>query len=482
MSEEQNELAGFNRRDFLKGGSVATLMAMLGGVEIVPPRAGAAENESAASTAAANPDDSKKAHYTGRKVALGVIGLGTWGREILNSLSRDNVAELCTVAALCDTYESAITRASKDMKDVIRSKDYKTILDDKSIDAVVVATPTHLHKEIAVEALKAGKHVYCEVPLAHTIEDARAIASAAKAAPKQVFQAGLQNRSDKGRLYALTSFMKSGAVGPVVMARAQWHRNNSWRMAAANSDREKALNWRLDKKVSLGLIGEIGIHQLDQTSWFLNGLPNSFGGFGSVVFYKDGRDVPDTIQAVAEYPGSVRLVYDATLANSFDAAYEIIYGNYAAMLFRDNRQWLFQEVNTMLLGWEIYAMKEEFYKQTGIVIAAGASKSTRSAKAPAKAGSTPPPAEDTVLMSALGNFLWNVADLREGITSAQEAYAGDEGAIAEQLTTVRAEMNKKHPAAGYLQGYQATVAAIKANEAVAGNKRVEVPRELYELS
>src|SRR5215472_8906434 len=473
MSEEQNELSGFNRRDFLKGGSVATLLLMLSGVEIVAPDAGAADQ----GTAGTNDEAHKEIHYTGKKVRVGVIGLGTWGREILNTLGRLEVGE---IAALCDTYEPAITRASKDMKDVVKAKDYKAILDDKSIDAVVVATPTHLHKDIAIDALKAGKHVYCEAPLAHTIEDARAIALAAKAAPKQIFQAGLQNRADKGRLYAFTSFMKSGAVGQVVMARAQYHKNNSWRLANANSEREKALNWRLDKKVSLGLIGEAGIHQLDQTSWFLNGLPTSFTGFGSVLFYKDdGRDVPDTIQAVAEYPGKVRFLYDATLANSFDAAYEVIYGNYAAMLFRDNRQWLFQEVNTMLLGWEIYAMKEEFYNQTGIVIAAGASKSTRTAKAPTKAGTAPVAAEDTVLMSAMTTFLRNAADLEAGLKSAQESFAGDDASILEQLATVKADMLKKRPAAGYLQGFQATVAAIKANEAVIGNKRVEVGRDLY---
>ncbi len=481
MSEERDDLMGFNRRDFLKGGSVATLMAMLGGVEIVAPAAGAADSEIVApGTPGTNDEANKEIHYTGKKVQVAVIGLGTWGREILNTLSRLEVGE---IAALCDTYEPAITRASKDMKDVIKNKDYKAILGDKSIDAVVVATPTHLHKEIAIDALKAGKHVYCEAPLAHTIEDARAIALAAKAAPKQIFQAGLQNRADKGRMYAFTSFMKAGAVGQVVMARAQWHKNNSWRIANANSEREKALNWRLDKKVSLGLIGENGIHQLDQTSWFLSGLPTAFSGFGGVVFYKDdGRDVPDTIQAVVEYPGKVRLVYDATLANSFDAAYEVIYGNYAAMMFRDNRQWLFQEVNTMLLGWEIYAMKEDFYNATGIVIAAGASKSTRTAKAPTKAGSTPPPAQDTVLMSAMNSFLRNSADLEFELKQAQESYPGDEGAILEQIAAPRAEMNKKRPTAGYLQGFQATVAAIKANEAVAGNKRVEVPRDLYELS
>src|SRR5690349_10879091 len=196
MSEEQKELAEFNRRDFLKGGSVATLMAMLGGVEIVKPSAQGAESETAAPAGQAATDEAhKKIQYTGLKVKVAVIGLGTWGREIVNAILRvkpeDARAEL---VALCDTYEASLTRASRDMKDITKTKDYKTILDDKSIRAVIIATPTHLHKEIAIAALKAGKHVYCEAPLAHTVEDAREIALAAKAAPKQVFQAGLQNR------------------------------------------------------------------------------------------------------------------------------------------------------------------------------------------------------------------------------------------------------------------------------------------------
>src|SRR4051812_39504379 len=131
MSEEQKELAGFNRRDFLKGGSVATVMAMLGGVEIVAPSAKGAEPEAGAPAAgpAANSDDSKKAHYTGEKIRVGIVGLGAWGREILNALVRDELKDICVVAALCDTYESAIKRAAKDMKDVVRTPDYKTIMD-----------------------------------------------------------------------------------------------------------------------------------------------------------------------------------------------------------------------------------------------------------------------------------------------------------------------------------------------------------------
>src|SRR5262249_28368168 len=195
-------------------------------------------------------------------------------------------------------------------------------------------TPTQLHKDIVLAALKAGKHVYCEAPLANTIEDTRAIALAAKATPQVIFQAGLQLRSDPERLF-LHPFIRSGALGKSVMARAQWHKKESWRAAAANPEREKAINWRLDKSISLGLIGEIGVHALDQVNWFYNARPTAITGFGSLILWTDGRQVPDTIQVIFDYPGGARMIYDATLANSFDAEYQMLYGTDAAVMIRD---------------------------------------------------------------------------------------------------------------------------------------------------
>src|SRR5208282_3745165 len=101
-----------------------------------------------------------------------------------------------------------------------------------------------------------------------------------------------------------------------------WHKKTSWRVSSPNPAREKALNWRLYKSTSLGLIGEIGSHQIDEVSWFLNARPLAVTGFSSLVLWnkdnQDDRDVPDTVQAVIEYPDGAKLIYDATLANSFD--------------------------------------------------------------------------------------------------------------------------------------------------------------------
>src|SRR5215471_4373528 len=257
-------------------------MTMLGGVELLasPATVAAEENTQAV-----------------QSIKVAVIGLGAWGREILTTLGRLAHAE---VTAICDTYSAYLRRSGKLAPKAKQVEDYKGILEDKEIKAVIVATPTHKHKEIALAALKAGKHVYCEAPLAGTIEDAREIALAAKAAKKQIFQAGLQMRADPQRLFLLP-FIRTGALGKTVMARAQWHKKTSWRTASSDPEQEKALNWRLNKATTTGLIGEIGIHQIDQAGWFLNAQPISVTGFSSLIKWTDdGRDVPDTVQAVFE--------------------------------------------------------------------------------------------------------------------------------------------------------------------------------------
>jgi predicted dehydrogenase len=455
MNENESNSQDFKRRDFLKGGSAASLMTLLGGVELF------------AKTAA---EPAPAAEAAGPKLKVAVIGLGPWGREILNTLARVPQAE---VAALCDNYPATIRRCAKDFPNVATSEDYKTILANQDIPAVVIATPTQKHKDIVLDALKAGKHVYCEAPLANTIEDARAIALAAKAAKQSLFQAGLQGRSDP-QLEFILKFIRSGAVGQTVLARAQWHKKTSWHAQSSNPDREKELNWRLDKSISLGLVGEVGCHAVDQTARFLNAKPIAVTGFGSLlVWTEDGRDVPDTVQAIFEFPGGVRLIYDATLGNSFEAAYEMLYGANAAVMFRDGKTWMFKEVDSPLLGWEVYAGKDQFYKDTGIALVADASK-------PKPTGAqAPDPLTTTPLFSALQTFAGNGSYL----TAEKKRYIEDVGeADVEGLNEHLSKDVKLKPAAGCLEGFQATVTVIKANEAILAGRRVAIKPELYELA
>jgi predicted dehydrogenase len=456
MNENERDALGYNRRDFLKGGSLATVMTMLGGVELI-----AQTNEPAAT-------EGKKPKV---KMKVAVIGLGARGREIVNTLALQEQADL---AAICDTYAASLKRIASAAPNATQTEDYKTILENKDIPAVIIATPTGTHKEIALAALKAGKHVYCEAPLANTIEDAREIALAAKAARLSVFQAGLQLRSDKQRLFLLP-FVRSGQLGKLAMARAQWHKKTSWRTASPNPEREKALNWRLDKSTSLGLVGEIGIHQIDQEGWYLGALPTAVSGFGSTVMWNDGRDVPDTVQLVLEFPKGVRMLYDATLANSFDAEYEMLYGSDAAMMMRESKAWMFKEVDSPLLGWEVYAAKVQFYKETGIALVADASKPKPTGTQPA-AGQESPFA-DTPLSFALKNFLANTVEQKATVEDYRASYGTDDvDGLIEQVSKI-----KRRDAAGYLEGYQSVVTVVKANEAISTGKRIELKPEWYEL-
>jgi len=456
MNATANASAEVNRRGFLKGGSLAAMMAVMGGVELL------------GQPAAAEPK-------TVKKVKVGLIGLGPWGREILDQLGRLPQA---VVAAICDSYPAMLRRSASKAPGAVPAEDYRAVLADEEIRAVIVATGSHQHRGIAVEALAAGKHVYCEVPLAHSVAEAREIALAAKGAVGQVFQAGLQWRSDPQRHFLLP-FIRSGALGRSVKARAQWHKKVSWRSASPSAERERAINWRLSRATSPGLVGEIGIHALEQVGWFLNLQPEAVSGVGSTVFWRDdGRDVPDTVEAVIEYAGGFRLSYQASLASSFESEYELLQGSDATVMMRDGKAWMFKEVDAPLLGWEVYARKDQFYNESGIALKAGGSKQ---AALGGEAGAEATDASVTAfppLYHALEAFLGNCVETDEAVADFKSLFpSADKKALAASLGTI--EFRK---AATYAEGYAATVLALKANEAVVQGARLVLSKDLFELA
>ncbi len=427
--------ADVNRRDFVKVGSFAAMIAALGGIPITGEEA---KKSPDGTLAVPKADPNFKEKPPGPPVKFGVIGLGAQGREVIAQLGR---LPNGPVAAVGDSYKSSIKRAAEAAPNAKTYEDYKAVLDDKDVQAVVIATPTHLHRQIALDAMQAGKHVYLEAPMAGSIDDARAIAKAASALPtKQIFQVGQQFRANPQHHHVL-KFFRTGACGKTASARAQFNKKQSWRRASPNPEREKALNWRLYQETSLGLLGEIGIHPIDTASWYLDALPTSVTGFGGILQWQDDRTVADTIQAVIEYPGGVRLNYSATLASSFEGEHQIFHGSDAAILIRDNRGWMFKEVDAPLLGWEVYARKDDFLTDSGIALVANATKILAQGKKPAEAASD----TDSPLKYALQAF---VDHINEGTK----------------------------PEAGWKEGFEATVTAVKANEAImAGSKIVFEP-------
>jgi predicted dehydrogenase len=458
-------LPEFNRRNFLKNTSLAAVMAMMGGVEL------RAEDSPKPAVSSEMP---LTATPIGPRVNFGVIGLGAWGREVLGALAILPAASNAVVTAICDNYPASLRRAgNQDAPNAERFDDYQKLLANKDVQAVVIATPTPTHREIALAALQAGKHVYCEAPLANSIEDAKAIARAARDSVKLLFQPGLQERSHPQRQFLLP-FIRAGSLGDYVMARAQSHRNSSWVSASSNPEHEKALNWRLHQDTSTGLMGEIGIHQIDAVSWFLKARPTAVTGFGSILRWKDGRDVPDTVLGVFEFPGGVNFMYDATLCNSFDKEYEMYYGTQSAVMVRDAKAWLFKEPDAELGGWEVYARKDVFYTETGIALVANATKQTAIGTSATSGGAS----QFTPLYYALKAFTANVGQLDRAVKDFVDSFGdSDLSALADSLKTLKPYA----PAATWRDGLDATILAIKANESVVQQGKIPVPGELFDL-
>ena len=464
----KNELPESNRRDFLKNASLASMMAMVGGVELKADEpAKSAPGAEAALTEKPLP----------KLINVGVIGLNEWGREILKQLALlpSDPTHGAHVVAICDNYPAALRRAGKDAPNAQKYDDYSKLLADPNVQAVIIATPTASHKEIALAALAAGKHVYCEAPLANTIDDAKAIAKAARDASKVVFQPGLQQRSHP-QIEFLVPFIRAGAIGKYVMVRAQCHHNTSWYRSAPTPEREDALNWRLHKATSTGLIGEEGIHQIDTICSFLQGRPEAVTGFSSTIrAYQDNRDVPDTVQAIFEFPHDVNLLHDLTICNSFEKTYEVYLGVESAMMMRDFKAWLFKESDAHNLGWEVYARHDTFYNETGIALVANASKQTTLAGSAESFN----PYDHEPLYYALEAFTDRAANQTSDVKDFQENYPdGDAHALADYLKTLN---HIRKPAATWQDGLDATVMAIKANEAAVKKQKITFEKEWFEI-
>ena len=184
--------------------------------------------------------------------------------------------------------------------------------------------------------------------------------------------------------------------------------------------------------------------------------------------------MPDTIQTIFEYPGGAQLTCECTLANSFDADYEVLYGTDAAIMMRGPKAWMFKEVDSPLLGWEVYARKDQFYKETGIALIANATKlANLTEKATDEAAYT-----STPLYYALESFLTNVNAVGSAVEDFTANFGtGDRAALEKYLSEIKLQL-----APDFQEGFEATVLAIKASEAVARGAKMALSKEAFELT
>ncbi len=387
---------------------------------------------------------SREPEPEGPPIPCAIVGVGLRGREILGALSRIKRAR---VKAYCDIYAPYLRRGKQLAPEAKAFLDYSQMFKEvPGVQALFVATPTHLHREVVEAALALGKHVYCEVPLASTLEDCRIIAQAAQQT-KSIFAVGLQNRSNPVFEHA-SKFLQARVTGTPVTEEGHWYTNNSWRRPVSKPDFEAILNWKLSADTSLGLLGEVGVHTFDNSLRYRQDLPKAVTALGSVMKWKDGRTVPDTVFCIFEYPNGFLSRFEATLANSFREKYYLLNGTEGTILIENTRSWWFKEADSRSLGWEVYASREKIGNEEGIVLLANATKLLEQGLIPAEHSNDQADPEEDPLYGALQDFLNSIT-------------------------------NGTTPACGYKEGYQSTVMAIKAHEALMAGQRIHIDRTLF---
>jgi len=297
MEHEQ----GVSRRDFLKTAAAAASALPLAGAPAI----------------IADPGPTDAVRY-------GIIGTGTQGCTLLKFLT--TIPEGRCLAT-CDIYPPNLKKGLETIGgNPDTYEDYRQLLDRKDIDAVLICTPLHLHAQMTVDALDAGKHVFIEKSMFFKEEEEKPIRQAAAAHAKQVLQIGLQRRSSV--LYNIAMEMiRKGALGKITFVRAHWHRNSDWRRPVPDPKFERLLNWRMYREYSGGLMAELASHQIDVANWAIGAEPISVVGTGGIDYWKDGRETCDNVQAIFEYPGGQKLVFTSILSNGHHGFEEHIMGD-----------------------------------------------------------------------------------------------------------------------------------------------------------
>lgn len=268
------------------------------------------------------------------RLRIGVIGAGGRMRALLNSA--ENAGVPIEIVCVSDVYgpnrEQVKTRASA--ANAITCVDYKQVLDDKSIDAVIIATPDHWHVRIASAAIAAGKDVYLEKPVTHTLEEGEALRKSVRES-KQILQCGMQQRSWTHFRDAV-ELIQGGALGHVTQVRTYWWQNygtnwvpkpideaqldwKQWLGGAPDQPftQEKFHRWRWFWNFGGGAMTDLFTHWIDVAQWAMKAdEPGTAFMLGDKRVFKQW-ECPDTIQAAFRYP-EFDVVYEGMMSSSID--------------------------------------------------------------------------------------------------------------------------------------------------------------------
>ncbi len=323
-------MLGLNRRSFLKAAGTASAATLLG------PRIHALEawQEELAKPISAND-----------RIQIALIGAGGQGQYDTRTALEVPGVKLVAVA---DCYNGRLEH-SKEMwgNDLFTTRDYAEILTRKDIDAVIIGTPDHWHKQAAVDAMKAGKDVYCEKSMIHLYSDGPEMIETARET-KRILQIGSQRVSSV--IYAKAKeLLASGAIGKLNMVTAHWDRNSAigawdytvppdastetcdWPrfLGAAPKiafNAEHFFQWRKWKAYGSGVAGDLFVHLFSGTH-FITGAHGPTRGMatGGLRFWNDGRDVPDVMLGLFDYPEGFNLSLRVNFVDGGEESEELIF-------------------------------------------------------------------------------------------------------------------------------------------------------------
>ena len=287
------------------------------------------------------------------RIRTGIIGAGGRGKYLTGQF-KEIGAEM---AAVCDIYEANLQGGLKEASTGAKPfHDYRQLLDDKSIDAVIVATPDHWHARMVIDAVEAGKDVYCEKPMAHKIDEGFAVIQAVRRTHR-IVQVGMQRRSAELFLEG-KRIMDSGQLGEIRLVTSSWYNNTpsfrqaklagklDWKQWLGSApdrplDPVRFFNWYYFWDYSGGLLIGQAAHILDCIQWFMNSTQpvavTCTGGKPNLP----GAEVPETASVAIEYPenylATFTIGYKAMRYNQFNDQLKQFHGNKAR--FDVGREW-----------------------------------------------------------------------------------------------------------------------------------------------
>lgn len=300
---------------------------------------------SAAAVTAMTALSASRVYGANNLIRLGFIGCGNRGDQLLDAfLDTANAPPM----AFCDLSDEYLKHAEGKVSGLIqKSKDYRQILDNKDVDAVVISTPDHWHALQTIESLQAGKHVYIEKPLSLCVAEGRAMVEAASKS-KKIVQVGFHRRSSNFCKEAV-EVIRRGDIGDITMVRC-FHVDNEAPLGIGNPNDEKqppdpkVFDW--DKWVgpapmrpynvnrtfyrfrwfwdySGGQLTNMGAHYLDMIQWALGvDAPLSVSAMGDKFVVKDNREIPDTLQVNYLYPNKTLVTFTQVNGNAAAGALE----------------------------------------------------------------------------------------------------------------------------------------------------------------